>query len=264
MSVIIALVLAQAATMESTLYHSADGFLVGKGDHSCILIANYKNGIETSIFSKEKDIYLIIRKKNWNPVSKKRYKFKVLFDDYEYDLTTTASENGAFLDTLHPDFLNSYAMSGSLEIMWGKNSIATLNLSGSSKAITAFRSCMKDSGFSLPAPLVQPASKAPDQKDPFDRSVPAKLENFRELKYPKEASGAGGGAKVAVKVGINERAFDCTVLETSGSAVLDNAACEWLRGSYFRVARDKAGQPIQSVIELSVPFEDPSKTVEPD
>jgi outer membrane biosynthesis protein TonB len=52
-------------------------------------------------------------------------------------------------------------------------------------------------------------------------------------------------------------------VETSGSATLDEAACKSLRRSSFNAAKDRAGQPIDGIFELSVRFEDPTKTVQP-
>jgi protein TonB len=69
--------------------------------------------------------------------------------------------------------------------------------------------------------------------------------------------------KAAVQVGANSRVVDCTVVETSGSAILDEAACKSLRRSSFNAARDRAGQPIDSIFERTVRFEDPTKTVQP-
>jgi TonB family protein len=264
MSTIIAALLMQAAPVENKTYYNADGFIVISGSNSCFLSITYETGIDTHILASDSDIYLILSKNNWNPVADKRYKFKIDFGDEYYDLTTTARKDGSFVVSLHPDFLSSYAASGSLDISWGSNLIASLNLSGSSKSITAFRSCMKDKGITLSTPLDKSVHSVPVRDDPFDRSEPARLRYYIGDAYPDEASGSEGVVKTSVKVGANGRAIDCKVLETSGSNILDETACKGLRRSSFHVAKDKAGQPIESVIELPIRFEDPKKTVEPD
>lgn len=109
---------------------------------------------------------------------------------------------------------------------------------------------------------VVPPANVP--RDPFDRSEPATMRYHSGGGYPAEANGAEGVVKAAIKVGADGSALECSVLETSGSAILDEAACKGFRRSRFKAARDRAGQPVESVFERSIRFEDPSRTVEPD
>ena len=194
----------------------------------------------------------------------KRYEFKIEFDDLYYDVTTTSMKNGEFFASVHPSFLNSYAVSSGLEITWGSKSIAALNLTHSSKAIGAFRECMKDTGIIVTEPLAKSVEPTPVRDDPFDRSESARLKYYFGSAYPEAANGSEGVVKTTVKVGANGRTIDCDILETSGSAVLDETACKGLRRSSFHSAKDRAGQPIESVIELPIKFEDPKKAVQPD
>lgn len=265
MSAIIALLLMQAASSESKVYPSSSGFLVALGGGSCYLTASYKGGIETTIFTdKTNNVGFIFDQKDWNPVAGKRYKFKVDFGDEYYDLTTTAMENGGFVASLHPGFLDSYAKASGIEISWGSKSIASLTLVGSSKSVASLRLCMKEQGIVLSAPAASVVPPADVPRDPFDRSEPAALRYYWGDSYPVEANGSEGVVKTAVKVGANGKVLDCNVMESSGSAILDEAACKGMRRSSFKAAKDRAGQPIETVIERSVRFEDPSKTVLPD
>ena len=263
MSVLLLFLLLQTASAESKTFFRTDSFLGISSEDSCFLTAEYENGIETSILARENKIYFVLSKQNWKPVADKRYELKIDFGDEYYDLTTTASENGNFLGSPHPDFLDSYAGSGSVEISWGSNSVAFLNLAGSSKAITALRSCMTKKGIVVVRPLPQPVSPPPVKNDPFDRSAPVSLRYYIGDDYPSEANGYEGVVKAAVQVGANSRVVDCKVVETSGSAILDEAACKNLRRSSFNAAKDRAGQPIDGISEHSVRFEDPTKTVQP-
>ena len=265
MSAIIALLLMQAAADEAKIYPSDNGFIVGASGGSCILKVEYESGIETTIFaSKSNNVAFLFRQKSWNPVAEKRYIFRIDFGDEYYDIKTVAIEDGGFYAPLHPDFLNSYAKANGIEISWGKNSIASLNLLGSSKAIMSLRLCMEEQGIDLPASKDQVIPTPFTPSDPFDRSEPAALKYYLDDGYPVEANGSEGVVKTAVKVGANGRVLACEVLESSGSAILDEAACKGLRRSSFKAAKDRAGQPIEAVIERSVRFEDPSKTVLPD
>jgi TonB family protein len=264
MSVIIAVLLMQAASLENKTYYNTDGYVGFSGANSCFLSAEYENDAETTLFTIENNLYFSIKKKNWQPVIDKRYEFKIEFDDLYYDVTATSTENGGLITPLHPSFLNSYAASSGLEITWGSKSLASLNLAGSSKAIAAFRGCMKDTGITVSEPLAKSLEPTPVRDDPFDRSEPARLKYYFGNAYPDAANGVEGVVKTEVKVGSNGRAIDCDILETSGSAVLDETACKGLRRSSFHAAKDRAGQPIESVIELPIKFEDPKKTVQPD
>ncbi len=265
MSAIIALLLMQAASSESKVYPSSSGFRVAMAGGSCYLTAVYEGGIETTIFTDETNrVGFIFNQKDWNPVAGKRYKFKVDFGDEYYDLTTTAMENGGFAVSLHPGFLDSYAKASGVDISWGSKSIASLTLVGSSKSIASLRLCMKDEGIVLPAPVTSVVPPANVPRDPFDRSEPATIRYYSGGGYPVEANGAEGAVKATIKVGADGKLLECTVLESSGSAILDEAFCKGLRRSSFKAAKDRAGQPIESVFERSIRFEDPSKTVEPD
>jgi TonB family protein len=264
MIAIIALLLMQATSGEDKIDYNADGFILMSTNDSCFLSTHYENGTDTSFLAIENDVHFSLSKENWKPVADKRYVFKITFDNEYYDLTTTAMESGSFLVSLHPDFLISYAASGGLDISWGSKAIASLNLAGSSKAVAALRSCMKDRGITLTAPVAKSVPSIPVRDDPFDRSEPAKIKYYYGSDYPEEANGSEGVVKAAIKVDANGRRLDCNVLETSGSVILDETACKGLRESTFHVAKDRAGQPIESVIELKVRFEDPKKTVNPD
>lgn len=150
MSAVIALLLMQAASSESKVYPSSSGFRVAMAGGSCYLTVVYEGGIETTIFTDETNrVGFIFNQKDWNPVAGKRYKFKVDFGDEYYDLTTTAMENGAFVVSLHPGFLDSYAKASGVDISWGSKSIASLTLVGSSKSIASLRLCMKDEASSF-------------------------------------------------------------------------------------------------------------------
>lgn len=263
MSLVVAFILMSATVSDDSIFYNKDGFIGLYGSDSCFLSSEYENGIKTNILAKENEFYFTFSKENWQPVTNKRYKFKIEFDNEYYDLTTTVIEGGVFLASLHPDFLDSYSGSGGIEISWGSNSVAALNLAGSSKAIFALRLCMNKKGIVVASPLSQPVSPIPAKNDPFDRSAPVSLRYYNGDGYPSEANGYEGVVKAVVQVGANSRVVDCKVVETSGSAILDEAACKSLRRSSFNAAKDRAGQPIDGIFERSVRFEDPTKTVQP-
>lgn len=264
MSALIALLLMQVAPTEIKMYPNDSEFSVFAMEGECMLSAEYESELKTSILVNQKDgAYFILGQQNWKPVARKRYEFKFEFDDGYYNITAVADDTGNFGGLLSSEFLNSYAKSSGLDISWGKKSIAALKLVGSSRAIDALRLCMDESGIRLPVPPARAVTPPQIKSDPFDLSEPARLRTYLGDSYPIEANGAEGAVKAAVTVSPSGRALACVVLETSGSTILDQAACKALRLSGFNAAKDRAGQPIESVIELPVRFEDPSKTVQP-
>ena len=265
MSAVIALLLMQIAPNEGKVYHSTDGFIVATFGGNCLLTTEYESGTKTIIHAQGENnkAYFVFTQENWKPVAEKRYKFKIDFGAYYYDLTANAADDIGFISTIHPEFLDTYAASSKFEILWGTKSIAALKLDGSSKAITAFRLCMKDNGIGLLAPPIKVSIPPKIKSDPFDLSEPAKIAGYYGTSYPVEAKGAEGTVKAAIKVSSSGGALECTIVETSGSTILDEAACKALRQARFNAAKDRAGQPIESFIELPVKYEDPSKTVQP-
>ena len=264
MSAVIALLLMQIAPGEFKNYAKDSEFSVLGGEGDCLLSADYENDVNTSIsISAEGDVYFILRKDDWKPVARKRYELKIKFDDVSNDFNTVAIENGSLGGPVHPSFLDIYAKSSSLDILWGSKQIAALKLAGSLKAIDALRLCLKENGITLSDPSAPAIVPSQIISDPFDMSQVAKIRNYFGNGYPVEANGAEGTVKAAVKVSASGRALECNVVETSGSTILDEVACKTLRQSSFIAAKDRAGQAIESVIELPLRFEDPSKTVQP-
>ena len=68
MSVIIAALLMQAASLEDKIYYNADGYIGISGVNSCSMSADYETGAETTIFAMNDNLYFSIKKKNWQPI----------------------------------------------------------------------------------------------------------------------------------------------------------------------------------------------------
>lgn len=78
--------------------------------------------------------------------------------------------------------------------------------------------------------------------------------------YPVAALRAGheGTTRVRLLVSSTGALTDCAVVDGSGSAALDRAACKGLRRSTFEPALDGSGKPVDGTISTAVRWELPS------
>jgi hypothetical protein len=270
MTSLIALLLIQIAPAaaveeEFKIYPAPEGYTVGGRSSSCIMLAEYNNGVSTQIaVGKDRHGALFsFRNKEWKPSVGMRYDMNIDFGDWVYDIKMTATENG-FIANLHPDFLNTYAQSSGVDIKWGNKPITDLDLQGSSKAMAAFRLCMKEYRLSAAVPDEPDLPKAPVKTDPFDLSSPATMRFNTVQEYPVEANGAEGVTRASVKVDVNAKASDCKIIDSSDSAFLDAHACKIMLQGRYMFAKDRAGMPTEGIVEKKITFEDPRKTVKPE
>ena len=85
--------------------------------------------------------------------------------------------------------------------------------------------------------------RPPVMLDDFDRL-------FATARYPEEAQSNhwGGQTRVRLTIGADGRVHGCTVVQSSGHAVLDQKTCEVLRTAHFAPARDRKGRPVQGTL----------------
>lgn len=92
-------------------------------------------------------------------------------------------------------------------------------------------------------PVAEPSSGPMKQATPKDPRVWAPLIHQT---YPREAALAGLEGSVRIKVAVDEtgRVSDCFVVQSSGHAILDQAACDGMRRfAVFNPATDASGSP---------------------
>lgn len=64
---------------------------------------------------------------------------------------------------------------------------------------------------------------------------------------PAQAGGKETATTIRATIGIDGKALNCTIVESSGSAELDESACTtMMRRAHFRPALDKQGHPMES------------------
>ncbi|TMM49726.1 energy transducer TonB [Qipengyuania marisflavi] len=75
--------------------------------------------------------------------------------------------------------------------------------------------------------------------------------------YPRAAESRRmtGKVKMQLVVGCDGRVKQCTVLQSSGHAILDSSACQsMLKYAVFRPATDENGNTIESTTEMTQPY----------
>ncbi|MEM6476820.1 MAG: energy transducer TonB [Pseudomonadota bacterium] len=117
-----------------------------------------------------------------------------------------------------------------------------------------------------PAPVANrpgPPPSPPLGPSPIDRSAaatPNDVQRWGPLvssAYPAEALAAGMSGSVGVNVTVNEqgRVRDCSVTQSSGHSVLDEAACRAMkRYAEFNPARNRSGDPTLGRYSLRITY----------
>lgn len=70
--------------------------------------------------------------------------------------------------------------------------------------------------------------------------------------YPRAASGATGTVAIAFRVRLDGRVDRCTIIASSGVAILDRLTCELVERRFrYRPGRGANGQPVETVLRTS-------------
>jgi protein TonB len=98
--------------------------------------------------------------------------------------------------------------------------------------------------------LLIAASTPPVPKAPYERLV-----SIDDYPAAARAQGLTGTARVRLDVAPTGRVTGCTILASSGTALLDAATCRLLSSrARFEPARDGAGKPVAGAVEVELPW----------
>jgi len=98
--------------------------------------------------------------------------------------------------------------------------------------------------------LLAATATPPVPRAPYERLVSAD-------DYPPAARAQGltGTARVKLDVAPTGRVAGCTILASSGTALLDGATCRLLAArARFHPAQDEAGNPAPGAVEVELPW----------
>jgi protein TonB len=101
-----------------------------------------------------------------------------------------------------------------------------------------------------PPPPSQARGASPDNQASWARRI---QENYPARALRDETEGRVG---VRVSIGTNGRVSDCTVTSSSGSRILDDAACEGMqRYARYKPALDAAGHPTEGSASTTIVYQ---------
>ena len=112
----------------------------------------------------------------------------------------------------------------------------------------------------IPPPAAPPAPPAPPPVNKSKEATPRGLNGWAQRiqrNYPRRAErdGIEGNVTVRVTVGADGRVSACSVTGSSGSADLDQAACEGMtRYARYNPAQDQNGNPIPDSDERTISY----------
>lgn len=154
------------------------------------------------------------------------------------------------------EFLNDFAGSAVVVLEMGHVRLEAFNLQGTRAVMQRLQACSVASwrryppdpfaGRGQPSPSINPSVSSP-RNIPAQRARANLNSYFSVDDYPAEAlrQNAQGTTGFSLTIGPNGRVSNCQVTSSSGSAVLDAAACRILMSrARYTPARDSNGNPI--------------------
>lgn len=171
-----------------------------------------------------------------------RSDFRLAFDDEVADFLPMHASSYKLLYTLGDPLAERFRRARAMELRRGQETVARFSLAGSYAALGKLNECVSDlsptaANFQIPRPMMPPPPSLlpqiaePDLEGPFEPNRPLKpLAPGRWIgpgDYPVQAlrEGIEGRVRVSLEVDPRGRVADCTILESSGSNVLDERTC---------------------------------------
>jgi TonB family protein len=208
---------------------------------------------------------------NWTAKNDEKYELSYRFDKYYYDRTASGTVDGNYHGFVavfpYSDFMDTLAKSGHLHIYTGDTIVDKLSLEGSAAGRAAFERCWTYLIADEKAKARERARWQDIPKDPFSGPAPppqreggaAPIGALYALVSPDDypasavANHEQGQVRFLLSVAVDGRVTDCTILQSSGSAALDNTTCGlMLRRARFVPARDAMGHPVADTYESVV------------
>lgn len=263
--VVLSCVLAAPAIAHAEeLYATRGGWDIAKGDDSCSLSMEFEGPGETMVLV-DKDIagQITIGVTNANWSARKGQSYSVSF---ELNGTTFGGggaigiEDGSrrgFAAKFLPGFEGHLARGSTLYVRLGETLVDELSLTGTAAALASVNACLREVRIAhaaaerertrwshIPKDPFAHAPTSPVASPPTPRGNPGAWVSTND--YPSAALREEREGRVTFRatVGIDGRVSDCIVVQSSGSADLDEVTCTNVkRRARFQPATDAAGEP---------------------
>jgi TonB family protein len=160
------------------------------------------------------------------------------------------NQQGIAVTNVDEGFLKNLPGSESVRIEGGDRTVASVELPGSARAVAALRECeatvLRDWG--LDPKVIFSLRQGPQPIQPV-------VSRFSDTDYPGEAISAGESGSVLARMMIDSagRVRECVVVDSSGSAALDQRTCKVLVARVrFRPALDSSGAPTRGISAVRI------------
>lgn len=220
----------------------------------------------------QQDAYFTIYNQNWTTVDGKSYDLNYNFGQKSYDGSSIGLKSNGSLGKglsirVNDEFMSSLASSQSLSITRNGSVVDDLNLSGSSEAVSIFRNCLASAKKVIATKIAQEEALAHIPFNPFkDETInkppaprnPAGWVSSNDYPSAARQDKLQGKTTFEVQVSPTGQATNCTVIETSGHSILDDATCRVvLRRARFKPATDANGDPTIGLFQTSITWSPP-------
>lgn len=257
------------------------GWTVGRSGDFCAMGKEYAGEGSTEltllITDDAEKTYLRVDNYAWSATTDQTYSLRYELSDWAYTMpaigTNPRRGRKGFMSMVSSDFLADFAKASGLQIMKEDLLVDSLNLNGSAAGLSILQRCRTELARDLQQQRRERERLAHIPVDPFASSVGAtpsvsargpRLEVASRLaariqeNYPSRALREGIEGRVGIRaaVGANGRVTSCAVTSSSGSAILDAAACDGMtRYARFEPAIGDDGQPTTGMISDTIVYQ---------
>lgn len=254
------------------------GWSIGRSGDLCGMMNDYEGQGETRLaLIIENDpgtTLIVVTNSEWSAEKGQPYRLRYVMGDKVHTVTSVGTEVNAFrkgfATVVGPAFLTDFAKATGLRISMDDLLVDSLNLGGSAAALNVFERCRSELTRDLDQRRRERERLSHIPLDPFGAppgSLPVRTatpENQGrwaariQENYPAEAVRNHIEGRVSVLVGISAtgRVTDCNVSLSSGSTLLDDAACEGLmRYARYSPAIDSKGRPTKDAHSTTIVYE---------
>jgi TonB family protein len=159
-----------------------------------------------------------------------------------YGIQVNSVQKGISAD-VDDAFLDRFAAASRLTVIKDGKEILVIDLRGSARTIAQLKKCVASLPVAPPTIMVPPPPPAPPRKGP----APVKITNawVDEMDYPARA--IKGTVRASVDVDAQGQPSNCTIVQSSGNADLDFAACVLMEDRFvYLPALDAQAHPYAS------------------
>lgn len=257
------------------------GWTVGRSEDTCVMAKAYDDSGSTVILQTGVGMAavteLVVVNQRWSAVADKEYDLRFSLSHREHRLSTTGAQpteaGRGFWTSITSAFLTDLAQAADMKIAKEDVPVAELSLSGSATALAVFERCRAELARDMEqrrqiearvAHIPVDPFASPDGTPSFSRARGATPEGQGrwaariQMAYPPEAvrDKIEGRVGVRVVIGDSGQVTSCTVSNSSGASILDDAACAgMLQYARYNPALDVDGQPTEDTTTTTIVYQ---------